>query len=407
LNQFKLITNQKNWIESTAISQAKGVAALNGVVEAVGLPDLHPGKGPVGLAVITKGVIYPHLVGGDIGCGMGLFDTGVALKKFKLEKWQKRLQAIRELSNIPTENTYGEESPITDLGTIGSGNHFAEFQKVEEIFDEAEFAKLFSKDVAPPCEDTASLCKEAKNTVLLLVHSGSRYYGQHILKQFSGLEYAADSPEASEYLKYHDHAILWAERNREAAARKLIGWLGFDDDITKLIDLKHNFIERKVDSGKWIVNGEGKVVDSGQSFNYPLSVINYPLEKEGASETLYIHRKGATSSTEGLVVIPGSRGTLTYIVKPIADPEKSGYSLSHGAGRKWARSLCKSRIINKYDRDTIRQTNLKSRVVCRDTQLLFEEAPEAYKNITNIIDVLLEHELIEVVATLRPLITYK
>lgn len=108
-----------------------------------------------------------------------------------------------------------------------------------------------------------------------------------------------------------------------------------------------------------------------------------------------------------MVVIPGSRGTLTYIVKPIGDVEESAYSISHGAGRKWARSLCKSRIREKYNRDSIRHTSLKSRVVCHDTDLLFEEAPEAYKKIEDVINVLLEYKLIEVVATLRPLITYK
>ena len=92
---------------------------------------------------------------------------------------------------------------------------------------------------------------------------------------------------------------------------------------------------------------------------------------------------------------------------PKEDTSLSLDSLSHGAGRKWARSLCKSRINNKYDRDSIRCTELKSKVVCHDTNLLFQEAPEAYKNIEQVIDSLIVFGLIEVVATLRPLITYK
>ena len=93
-------------------------------------------------------------------------------------------------------------------------------------------------------------------------------------------------------------------------------------------------------------------------------------------------------------------------MRPILYSESSGYSLSHGAGRKWARSVCKSRIYDLYDRDSIRETKLKSRVVCHDTELLYQEAPEAYKNIETVIESLLAFGLIEVVATLRPILTY-
>lgn len=353
MNKLNIITNQKNWMESTAINQLKHISGYTGVKIAVGMPDLHAGHRPVGISVITEDFLYPYLIGGDIGCGMGLFDTGVLVRKFKMEKWQTRLNYIRELGDIECSNPFEEESPISDLGTIGGGNHFAEFQKVEKVYDKDAFNTLYSGE-----------------TVLLLIHSGSRAYGQHIFNQFAkDTGYPADSPEAFEYLKLHDHAVLWAERNRAVVADKLINWLGFGSRAEKIIDCKHNYIEKK--------------------------------------GSTYIHRKGAASATDGLVVIPESRGTLTYIVKPIRASEASGYSVSHGAGRKWARSLCKSRINNKYDRDSIRHTALKSRVVCHDTALLFQEAPEAYKKIEDIIDSLLEHELIEVVATLRPLITYK
>lgn len=353
MNKYNIITNSKNWMETTAINQLKQIASYKGVIQATGLPDLHAGKTPVGIAVITESYLYPCLLGGDIGCGMGLFNTGISLKKFKMEKWQSRLNYIRELGDIETSNPYNEESPIHDLGTIGGGNHFAEFQKVETIYDENEWAKL-----------------GAENNIFLLIHSGSRAYGQQIMKQFtSETGYEADSKEAKEYLMLHDHALLWAERNRYVVANKLIDWLGYSSKPQKLLDCNHNFIEAK--------------------------------------DNLLIHRKGAVSSTAGPVIIPGSRGTLTYVVKPVGDKNLSSYSLSHGAGRKWARSLCKSRIKDKYDRNSIRHTAMKSRVVCHDTELLFQEAPEAYKNITDIINVLLEYGLIEIVAALRPLITYK
>lgn len=146
-------------------------------------------------------------------------------------------------------------------------------------------------------------------------------------------------------------------------------YLGYASEPQRVLDCRHNFLEKR--------------------------------------ENLFIHRKGAVSGEAGAVVIPGSRGSLTYIVIPTEKVEESAWSISHGAGRKWARSLCRSRIAEKYDRDTIRETKLKSRIVCHDTDLLFEEAPEAYKNIAAVIESLLEFELIRIVATLKPVLTYK
>lgn len=352
--KVNMITCEKNWLESTAVSQLHAAAKLPGVTRAVGLPDLHAGKTPVGMALETERILYPHLIGGDIGCGMGLFATGINIGKYNEKRWVSRLNHIRELGDIETLNPYDEPSPISDLGTIGGGNHFAEFQRIEEVFLPGDFEKL----------------NLPENDIALLVHSGSRGYGQEIFRALgNAVGFEENSPEAADYLQKHDLALLWARRNRSFVAQKLVNWLGYDTLPLPLIDLFHNYLEKR--------------------------------------ESIWIHRKGAVSSLEGPVILPGSRGSLTYIVKPTLDTEKSAYSLSHGAGRKWARSLCKSRIQNKYDRNSIRQTKLKSKVVCHDTELLFQEAPEAYKNIEHILASLLEHGLITLIASLRPIITYK
>lgn len=307
-----LISNGKNWMEQAAIDQLYGVANLPGVVKTVGLPDLHPGKTPVGMAVLSRERFYPHLIGNDIGCGMSLFSTGVKQKKFRMEKWETRLNSIRELSDIPCDNPYEGFCPIRDLGTIGTGNHFAEFQCLEQVYREEE---------------------------------------------------------AKDYLKEHDSAVLWAERNRVVTAKKLLAWLGVEREVTPLLKSSHNYLER--------------------------------------TEAGWLHRKGSVSTKQGAVVIPGSRGSLTYVCIPAADTTVSLDSVSHGAGRKWARSICRNRIDQKYDRDSIRSTKLKSRVVCHDTNLLYAEAPEAYKNVEQVIDSLEAYGLITVVVTLRPLITFK
>ena len=351
---IKIITTEKNWMEHTAVTQLQNLANLPGVTRAVGLPDLHAGKSPVGIAIETEGIIYPHIIGNDIGCGMGLFSTNIPLQKYKADRWVTRLNHIRALEDIETVNPYDEESPIYDLGTIGGGNHFAEFQKVEEVYDSAALEKLGI----------------FKDEILLLIHCGSRGYGQQILSQFldfSGIK--ADSNSGKEYLAAHDNALLWAQRNRLLVAEKLVEHLGYSNKISTLLDCKHNFIE--------VYNNK------------------------------FIHRKGAVSAQNGPVLVPGSCGSLTYLVKPSDDTSLALYSLSHGAGRKWARSLCKSRIREKYDRNSIRETKLKSKVVCHDTELLFQEAPEAYKNVEHIIMALQEHNLIEVIATFRPMLTFK
>lgn len=353
-SKVTMITNDKCWIEHTAITQLEKAAALEGVIKAVGLPDLHAGKIPVGTAIQTEGVIYPHIIGGDIGCGMGLFETNCALRKFKQDRFVTKLNRIRSLADVPTSNPYEEHSPIYDLGTIGGGNHFAEFQAVEHVYNEQRFA---------------SLGMDSKQ-VLLLVHSGSRSYGQQILDRFAGAEGLKEGGNAfKQYIELHANALLWARRNRSVVAGKLMDCLGYSAELKTIIDCAHNFAEKH--EGTWI------------------------------------HRKGAVSTRQGMVVIPGTRGSLTYVVQPSENTEVSAYSLSHGAGRKWSRSMCKARVKGMYDRDSVRQTGLGSRVVCHDTELLFEEAPEAYKNVEHVIAALTQHGLCTVVATLRPLVTFK
>lgn len=348
------INGAKNWMEQAAIDQLMGVGRLPGVVRAVGLPDLHPGKTPVGMAVLSRGRFYPHLVGNDVGCGMSLFATGVRKKKFRMEKWETRLNSIRELGDLPSASPYEEKCPIRDFGTIGGGNHFAEFQCLERVYDREEAERIgFLED-----------------QVMLLVHCGSRGYGQELLTRFYRPEgLMEEQEEAAAYLAGHGEAVLWAERNRLAVAEKLLDYLGVDHTAELLLESCHNYVER--------------------------------------TEEGFLHRKGSVSTKHGAVVIPGSRGSFTYVCRPRKDTAFALDSVSHGAGRKWARRICKSRIDQKYDRNSVRGTKLKSRVVCHDTNLLFAEAPEAYKNVEQVIESLVEAGLIDVIALLRPLITFK
>ena len=366
MNKITIISSEKNWLESAAVDQLTQIAALPGIEKIVGLPDLHPGKTPVGAAFITENIIYPHLIGNDIGCGVSLFMTAIEKKKMKLDRWERKLEELEELSQI--DMSEGNDHDFSDfqfhasLGTIGGGNHFAEIQEVATILDTAEFEKLGL----------------SKNHIMLLVHSGSRGYGQAILDEFihdhqaqNGL--AKNTEVAKQYLIKHDAAVNWAMLNRELIAYRLLKALQMQTDTTKIIDSVHNSITAKVVGEK----------------------------------NLYVHRKGAAPGDSGAIAIPGSRGTLTYLVIPGEDTAIAGYSLAHGAGRKWERSMCKGRLENKYTKETIKQTKFKGKVICSNNKLLFEEAPEAYKNIDIIIQDLVDAGLVKVIATLKPVLTYK
>jgi release factor H-coupled RctB family protein len=122
---------------------------------------------------------------------------------------------------------------------------------------------------------------------------------------------------------------------------------------------------------------------------------------------LWLHRKGAASSETGLVMVPGSRGSLSYLVKTKGDQEDNLWSLPHGAGRKWSRGSCKEKLRDRFPAKSLIQTAIGSYVICENKDLLYEEAPQAYKNIDAVIEDLTRADLIEVVATMKPIITYK
>src|SRR5439155_6528891 len=232
--QVRLFASAQSWIEGEAVRQLYATAKLDGVRHAVGLPDLHPGKGtPVGAAFVTEGVIYPHLIGGDIGCGMALFKTDLVRRDAKLDRWV-RLQFNLEypwdqfVSDFLAEHDLESTEFDAALGTIGGGNHFAELQAVEKVLDVEEFKKL---DLG-------------KQQLVVLAHSGSRGLGESILRahvdQHLGKGVEAESFAAQEYLCAHDFAVRWAKANRELIARRFVAVLGAEAE--RLWDGCHNSI---------------------------------------------------------------------------------------------------------------------------------------------------------------------
>lgn len=94
---IRVIASSESWIEQAAIDQLHQTATLPGIDAVVGLPDLHAGRGiAVGAAFRSHGLVYPHLVGSDIGCGMGLWRTGLSLRKFRPDAVVRKLRGLEE-----------------------------------------------------------------------------------------------------------------------------------------------------------------------------------------------------------------------------------------------------------------------------------------------------------------------
>jgi len=390
-NNVRLVASSKSWIEGEALRQLLATAKLPGMHHAVGLPDLHPGKGtPVGAAFVTGGVIYPHLVGGDIGCGMALFKTGLLRRKAKLDRWAGLPFDLEHPWEGDVQERLMREGLCTtqfaeSFGTLGGGNHFAELQSVEKVFDQDAFAALGL----------------VKDELVALIHSGSRGMGQRVLEihlEGHGVNaVAADSDAATSYLLLHDHAVQWAKASRALIAERFLGALGGASQL--VIDSCHNFITCRSRREETQTSHALEAASAGRPSDQSL-VTSTPTN-------IWLHRKGAAPSDNGPLVIPGSRGTFSYLVQPAGDQSANAWSVAHGAGRKWMRSESRLRARERFHRDELVQTGLGGRVICEERDLLYEEAPMAYKNIETVIADLVGAGLVTVIATLRPLLTYK
>ena len=216
-----------------------------------------------------------------------------------------------------------------------------------------------------------------KGKVYLLVHSGSRSYGEYILNKYiekyscqNGIKVGHDA--FKEYMFEHNQAIAFGRLNRELIAKRisLVSDIGLDN---KLLESVHNAIS----------------------------------SEEIDNETVYIHRKGAAPSNIGYVVVAGSRATKSYIVRPKDFLNDYALSISHGSGRKWNRIGCKERLENVYSKKAIRQNDIVQNLIYKDKNAIYEEAPEAYKNIERVIADMLDEGMIELVASMKPILTYK
>ena len=345
-----VFASSSSWIESQAVAQCHQVAAFEGMRHVAAMPDLHPGKGaPIGAAMAST-LLYPFLVGNDIGCGIAVFP--IRLRNPAPAKLAARFPDLdraldpAEVTAMVTDDVPGELGE--GLGTVGRGNHFVELARVDEVL---------SLPLGAPCV----------GDLVLIVHSGSRGLGERILRAHTEVHGAGPAPDPAAYLARHDDAVRWGSFNRRLLAGRVAQALGGELG-EPIVDECHNQVEVR--------------------------------------DGLYLHRKGAARGDGRHVLIAGTRGTRSYLVAAHAGAE-ANFSVAHGAGRKMSRADALVRGRAKYTVEELRRTPVGSFVVCGDRQLLFEEAPAAYKRIEQVIADLVEHNLATPVLTTVPVVTYK
>jgi tRNA-splicing ligase RtcB len=423
-----------------SLEQLENVATLPGIVgAALAMPDVHQGYGfPVGGVAATalpNGVVSPGGVGYDINCGVRL----LALPTTEAELGKRRESLVHELSrSVPAgagktkgrarsgrelddvllhgprdlardedlERTESrgclpgaDPAAVSDrarergagqLGTMGSGNHFVELQRVERIFDQPT-AEVYGLD---------------RDQVTVLIHSGSRGLGHQVCTDYVkrmdgamrryGIELPdrqlacapADSPEGREYLQAMAAAANFAWANRQAIA-----------------DGVRSAVERVL--GRPSGDGTRQVYDVAH---------NVAKVERYDGQELLVHRKGATRAFPAgsseipaayrevgqPVFIPGSMGTSSFVLA--GEPgalELAFGSTCHGAGRRLSRTAARKQI---HGAELRRQLEERGIVIGSPSNKgLAEEAPFAYKDVERVVEIVERAGLSRRVAQLTPI----
>ena len=442
----RLYADEELWrqIESDrTVEQLVNVATLPGIVDfAYAMPDAHEGYGfPVGGVAAfgaEDGIISPGGVGYDINCGVRLMVSELAAD----DLGEKLEPLVHELSrSVPSGTGRGHREGLTpdelagvlahgcawmleqgrateedldateaggcfdqavvaavsdrarqrganQLGTIGSGNHFVEVQKVDEIFDRG----------------TAEVIGLREGQLAVMVHTGSRGLGHQVCTDYvrrmdeamarHGLvlpdrELACTpfhSPEGQAYFGAMCAAANFAFANRQ--------------QITCLI---RRVFERMLGSG------------GGLRLVYDVAHNMAKLERHDG-RSLVVHRKGATRafgrrhaetperyrSIGQPVLIPGSMGTSSFVLLGQNEgPERAFGSACHGAGRAMSRGAAKRLQTGSEVRRALRERGIVVR--CPSSSELAEEAPQAYKDVDRVVDVVERAGLARRVARLVPI----
>lgn len=438
-----------------AAEQVANVATLPGVVTAsFAMPDIHWGYGfPIGGVAATDpsrgGVISPGGVGYDINCGVRLMRTDLTRTdiaddidrlstamfkrvpagvgrggpylfdrnemaqimvdgcQFLEEKGlatEADIECTEERGRLAgADPTFVSETAMKrgddQCGTLGAGNHFAEIQVVDRIED----------------EDAARVMGLHEDQIVVMIHSGSRGLGYQVcedsIRQLRGTpeKYGISLPDRqlvcapvdSDEGRYYFGAMACAA-NYAWANRQLLMWIA-----------RETFAEYFGQS--WESLGMELVYDVAHN------IAKIERHKVGGVEkSLCVHRKGATRAFPPghpdvtpkyraigqPVIIPGDMGTESWVlVGRQASMERSFGSSCHGAGRMLSRGAAIRAAVGRHIDQELREKGIIAR--CRNRKSLAEEQPDAYKDVSIVVDVVDRAGLAGKVARCRPLAVVK
>ncbi len=374
----------KSWCNEPgegALEQARHLARFPFAFKQVCLmPDTHQGYGmPIGGVIATEDVIIPNAVGVDIGCGMCAVRT--SLTEIRPETLKEIMSEIRRAIPVgfahhkePQDKTLMPElkgnsriveqeyeSALTQIGTLGGGNHFIEIQKGDD------------------------------GLIWIMIHSGSRNIGLKNAEFYNKLAVAFSEKQDPAIPKGWQLAYLPVDAEAGDSYRREMQYC-----------IEFAFANRKLmmDRIRGIVHD---CTSGSASFDDMINIAhNYARLEHHFGRDVWVHRKGATSAYEGEIgIIPGSQGTPSYIVRGKGNPE-SFMSCSHGAGRKMGRNEAR-RSLNL--REELRK--LEERGILHAIRGVgdLDEASGAYKDI----DVVMreQEDLVEPIVKLEPLAVVK
>jgi tRNA-splicing ligase RtcB (3'-phosphate/5'-hydroxy nucleic acid ligase) len=372
-----------NDIEDGALQQAKNIANLPFAFKHVAImPDSHEGYGmPIGGVLATNGVIIPNAVGVDIGCGMCALRTSITdISVDQLKKIMSRVREMVPLGFVHHKNKQPLnllpaidglissgivekefENALTQIGTLGGGNHFIEIQKGSD------------------------------NHIWIMIHSGSRNLGLKVAEHYNKLAKKLNEKWHVSVDKSKDLAFLPMET---AEAENYFKEMQYCVDFA--------FANRKLMMSNIELAFEEHFGSNYSNLEFINIAHNYARWENHFGSNVIVHRKGATSACEGETgIIPGSQGTKSYIVKGKGQPD-SFKSCSHGAGRLIGRKQAQRSLNLK---DEIAKMDKLGIIHAIRTQKDLDEAPGAYKNIDEVMEN--QKDLVDILVELKPLAVIK
>lgn len=427
--------------EDKTYTQIVNVASMPDVVSPVQLmPDAHFGYGfPIGAVAAfqaSDGWVSPGGVGADINCGVRLMVSQIQAADLDGQKKKKLVEEMfrrvpsglgvggpirldgkslndvlergapaivergfglpQDLNHIEDNGSLDGADPeaVSDAakkrgrdqcGTMGSGNHFMEVQMVEKVFE----------------PDVAARWGVTEGMLAVMIHSGSRGLGYQVSDEFwkrakkALPQFGIHVPDAQlsplpvqsglgrEYLGAMRAAANYAFANRQA-----------------LMHLVRKVFESQF-GGTTECLGLNLVYDVAHNI-----AKEEEYETDGKKRKLLVHRKGATRAFPGQpVIIPGDMGTASYLLVGTDEAEKSFFTVCHGAGRVLSRTAAKKRVDVAKLVSSLREKGIEVRGGSKAG--LAEEAPEAYKDIEQVVDAVVVNALAKRVARLKPLCVIK